>query len=67
MLYFVLESKGSSDEIGESWRPKILAQPKVLEAEEYCMYFPLSELHGWGKRFAAQPKTISPEFPKKKR
>ena len=27
------------------------------------MYFPLSELHGWGKRFAAQPKTICSEFP----
>ena len=40
-----------------------MAQPKVLEAEEYCMYFPLSELHGWGKRFAAQPKTIYSEVP----
>ena len=38
--------KGTSDEIGESWRQKILAQPKVLKVEEYCMYFPLSELHG---------------------
>ena len=50
--------QGSSDEIGKSWRQKILSQPKVLKAEEYCMYFPLSELRGWGKRFAAQPKTI---------
>ena len=31
------------------------------------MYFPLSELHGWGKRFAVQPKTISLEFPNEKR
>ena len=59
--------KGSSEKIGESWRRKILAQPKVLKAEEYCMYFPLSELRGWGKRFACQPKTISSKFPKKKR
>ena len=27
------------------------------------MYFPLSELHGWGKRFAVQPKTIYSEVP----
>ena len=38
--------KGSSEKIGESWRRKILAQPKVLKAEEYFVYFPLSELHG---------------------
>ena len=67
MLYFIPENKGSSGEIGESWQQKILAQPKVLKAEEYCMYFPLSELCGWGKRFACQPKTISSKFPKKKR
>ena len=51
-------SQGSADEIGKSWRQKILAQPKVLKMEEYCMYFPFSELHGWDKRFAAQPQTI---------
>ena len=56
--------KGSSEKIGESWRRKILAQPKVLKAEEYFMYFPLSELHGWDKRFADQPKTIYSEIPK---
>ena len=28
------------------------------------MYFPLSELHGWDKRFADQPKTIYSEIPK---
>ena len=38
MLYFIPENKGISGEIGESWQQKILAQPKVLEAEEYCMY-----------------------------
>ena len=27
------------------------------------MYFPFSELHGWGKRFAAQPQTICSEVP----
>ena len=27
------------------------------------MYFPLSELHGWDKRFAAQPQTIYSEIP----
>ena len=27
------------------------------------MYFPVSELHGWGKRFAAQPQTIYSEVP----
>jgi len=27
------------------------------------LYFPLSELHGWGKRFAVQPQTIYSEFP----
>ena len=42
-----------------------MAQPKVLKAEEYFVYFPLSELHGWGKRFAVQPKTIFSEFPRK--
>ena len=26
------------------------------------MYFPISELHGWGKRFAVQPQTIYSEF-----
>ena len=31
------------------------------------MYFPVSELHGWGKRFADQPQTIYSEFPKKAR
>ncbi len=41
-----------------------MAQPKVLKAEEYFMYFPLSELHGWDKRFADQPKTIYSEIPK---
>jgi len=46
MLYFIPENKGSSGEIGESWQQKILAQPKVLKAEEYCMYFPLSEPRG---------------------
>ncbi len=29
-----------------------------------ALYSPLSELHGWGKRFAAQPKTIYSEVPK---
>lgn len=27
------------------------------------MYFPFSELHGWGKRTACQPQTIDSEFP----
>lgn len=27
------------------------------------MYFPISELHGWGKRFAVQPQTIYSEVP----
>ncbi len=40
-----------------------MAQPKVLKTEEYCMYFPVSELHGWGKRFADQPQTIYSEVP----
>ena len=40
-----------------------MSQPKVLKAEEYFVYFPLSELHGWGKRFAVQPKTIYSEVP----
>ena len=34
-----------------------------MKVEEYCMYFPLSELNGWGKRFADQPQTIYSEFP----
>ena len=49
--------------MGKSWRQKILAQPKVLKMEEYCMYYPFSELRGWGKRFAAQPQTIYSEVP----
>ncbi len=57
--------KGSSDSIGKSWWQKILTQPKVLKVEEYCMYFPLSELHGWGKRFAIQPPTIDSELPQR--
>ena len=28
------------------------------------MYFPIFKLHGWGKRFAAQPQTIYSEVPK---
>ena len=28
------------------------------------MYFPFSELSGWGKRFTVQPKTIYSEVPK---
>ncbi len=28
------------------------------------MYFRFFKLHGWGKRFAAQPQTIYSEFPK---
>ena len=28
------------------------------------MYFPFSELHRWGERFAAQPQTIFSEVPK---
>ena len=55
--------KGSSEKIGESWRRKILAQPKVLKAEEYFVYFPLWEPHSRWKRFAAQPQTIKSEFP----
>ena len=27
------------------------------------MYFPFSELHGWGKIFAVQPKTNDSEVP----
>ena len=27
-----------------------MAQPKVLKPEEYCMYFPILELHGWGQK-----------------
>ena len=42
---------------------KILAQPNVLKMAEYCMYFPFSELHGWGKRTACQPQTIYSEVP----
>ena len=57
------ENLGNSDSIGKSWQRKILAQTKVLKMEEYCMYFLFSELHGWGKRFAAQPKTIDSEVP----
>ncbi len=30
------------------------------------MYFPIFKLHGWGKRFAAQPQTIYSEVPKHK-
>ena len=55
--------KGSSEKIGESWRRKILAQPKVLKAEEYFVYFPFSELHGWGKRFAASRRRFFQRFP----
>ena len=55
--------KGSSEKIGESWRRKIFAQPKVLKAEEYFVYFPLSELHGWGKRFAASRRRFIQRFP----
>ena len=39
-----------------------MTQPKVLKAEEYCMYFPLSELHGWGKRFAASRRRFIQRF-----
>ena len=28
------------------------------------MYFPIFELHGWGKRFADQPQSIYSEIPK---
>ena len=28
------------------------------------MYFPIFELHGWGKRFADQPQSIRSEIPK---
>ena len=31
------------------------------------MYFPLWKPHSWGKRSAAQPKTIEPEFPPNKK
>ena len=34
---------------------------KVSKAEEYFVYFPLWKPHSWGKRSAAQPKTIEPE------
>ena len=54
---------GTSDSIGKRWWQKILTQPKVLETEEYCMYFPFLELRGWGKGFAAQPQTIYSEIP----
>ena len=40
-----------------------MTQTKVLKMEEYCMYFPFSELHGWVKRFAVQPQPIYSEFP----
>ena len=32
--------------------------------EKYCMYFPLFELHGCGKRSGIPPKTIYSEVPK---
>ena len=31
------------------------------------MYFPFLKLHGWGKRFAVQPQTISSELPQNKK
>ena len=31
--------------------------------EEYWIYFPFLELHGWGKGFAAQPQTIYSAVP----
>ena len=40
---------------------------KVSKAEEYFVYFPLLKPHSWGKRSAAQPKTIEPEFPPNKK
>ena len=40
-----------------------MAQTKVLKTREYWMYFPFSELRGWGKRPAIQPQTIYSEFP----
>ena len=61
---YAAAKNGSSDEIGESWRQKILAQPKVLEAAEYFVYFPLSELHGWGKRFADSRRRFIQRFQK---
>ena len=59
-------NKGSSEQIGKCWKREILAQPKVPETEEYCMYFPFSELNGWDKRSASQPQTIYSEVPKAK-
>ena len=40
-----------------------MIQPKVLKMWEYFVYFPFSELHGWIKRSAVQPKTIYSELP----
>ena len=40
-----------------------MSQAKVLKTEEYCMYFPFSKLHGWGKRPVILPKAIYSEIP----
>ena len=41
-----------------------MAQPKVPKLREYFVYFPISVLHGWGKRPAIQPQTNCSEVPK---
>ena len=56
-------NQGTSDQIVKNWQQKLLAQKKVLKPEKYCMYFPVSELHGWSKRFAVQSQTTYSEVP----
>ena len=33
-----------------------MTQPKVLEMREYFVYFPFSELHGWGQKARQSPQ-----------
>ena len=42
--------QGSTAQFGKRIRPKILPHTKGIKGREYCMYFPLLSLHGWGER-----------------
>ena len=43
---------GSTAQFGKKSQTGFLLQFKVPKMEEYCMYFPFSELQKWGKKAA---------------
>ena len=52
LIMALVEIYGSTAQFGKKSQAGFLFQFKVPKMEEYCMYFPFSELRKWSKKTA---------------